>query len=49
MPVRLPLPCTSHLQTQVIALMQRDHNVEPGFTLLVWQKLKEQNPDFFKV
>ena len=22
--------------------------VEPGFTQLVWQKLEEQNPDFFR-
>ena len=22
--------------------------VEPGFTTLVWQKLEEQNPDFFR-
>ena len=22
--------------------------IEPGFTNLVWEKLEEQNPDFFK-
>ena len=28
--------------------MQQQAKIEPGFTSLVWQKLEEQNPDFFR-
>lgn len=33
---------------QVVYTLQQQAKVEPGFTQLVWQKLEEQNPDFFK-
>lgn len=36
------------LCTQVVYTLQQQAKVEPGFTQLVWQKLEEQNPDFFK-
>ena len=29
--------------------LQRQAKVEPEFTRLVWQKLEEQNPDFFRM
>jgi len=32
----------------VVYTLQQQARVEPGFTQLVWQKLEEQNPDFFK-
>ena len=36
-------------QTEIITALQMQANIEPGFTCLVWQKLEEQNPDFFYV
>jgi len=33
---------------EVVAILQQQAKIEPGFTGLVWQKLEEQNPDFFK-
>ena len=33
---------------QVVYTLQQQAKVEPGFTQLVWQKLEEQNPDFFQ-
>ena len=33
---------------QVVYTLQQQAKVEAGFTQLVWQKLEEQNPDFFK-
>lgn len=35
-------------QSEVITTLQYQAKIEPGFTSLVWQKLEEQNPDFFK-
>lgn len=35
-------------QPEVIHTLQFQAKVEPGFTKLVWQKLEEQNPEFFK-
>lgn len=34
-------------QGEVVAALQARANVEPSLTHLVWQKLEEQNPDFF--
>ena len=34
-------------QTEIIAALQVQANIEPSLTVLVWQKLEEQNPDFF--
>ena len=33
---------------QVVYTLQQQAKVEPGFTQLVWQKLEEQNPEFFQ-
>ena len=33
---------------QVVFTLQQQAQIEPGFTQLVWQKLEEQNPDFFR-
>lgn len=35
-------------QTEVISILNQQAKIEPGFTNLVWQKLEEQNPDFFR-
>lgn len=35
-------------QREVVALLQQQTKIEPSFTSLVWQKLEEQNPEFFK-
>lgn len=35
-------------QKQVIDLLYQQEKVEPSFTELVWQKLEEQNQEFFK-
>ncbi|KAL2641507.1 hypothetical protein R1flu_009094 [Riccia fluitans] len=35
-------------QNEVITTLKYQAKIEPGFTSLVWQKLEEQNPDFFK-
>lgn len=35
-------------QTEVITALHRHSKIEPGFTSLVWQKLEQQNPEFFK-
>ena len=34
-------------EREVVALLQQQTKIEPSFTSLVWQKLEEQNPDFF--
>ena len=34
-------------QREVVSILQQQAKIEPGFTGLVWQKLEEQNPDFF--
>ena len=33
---------------EVVVLLQQQTKIEPSFTSLVWQKLEEQNPEFFK-
>ena len=43
-----PIRHQRELFTQVVYTLQQQAKVEPGFTQLVWQKLEEQNPDFFK-
>lgn len=35
-------------QREVVFTLNQQAKIEPGFTLLVWQKLEEQNPDFFR-
>lgn len=35
-------------QKEVVNTLQSKAKIEPGFTKLVWQKLEDQNPDFFK-
>eukprot|EP00891_Asterochloris_glomerata_P004839 jgi/Astpho2/4839/gw1.00068.34.1_t len=35
-------------QQEVVDALQERAKIEPAFTQLVWQKLEEQNPDFFK-
>jgi hypothetical protein len=31
-----------------VSILQQQAKIEPGFTQLVWQKLEEQNPEFFR-
>ncbi len=38
------LPCAQ----EVIRTLQAQAKIEPGFTRLVWQKLEEQNREFFQ-
>eukprot|EP00198_Chlamydomonas_reinhardtii_P005281 XP_001694617.1 predicted protein [Chlamydomonas reinhardtii] len=33
---------------EVVSTLQTQAKIEPGFTQLVWQKLEEQNAEFFK-
>eukprot|EP00877_Chromochloris_zofingiensis_P010372 jgi/Chrzof1/5589/Cz16g08100.t1 len=35
-------------QKEVVQTLQNQAKIEPGFTTLVWQKLEEQNPEFFR-
>ena len=35
-------------QREVVSTLHQQAKIEPGFTKLVWQKLEEQNPDFFR-
>lgn len=35
-------------QKEVVQTLQIQAKIEPGFTDLVWQKLEEQNPEFFR-
>lgn len=35
-------------QREVVFTLHQQAKIEPGFTQLVWQKLEEQNPDFFR-
>ena len=35
-------------QAEVITALRIQSNIEPGFTALVWRKLEEQNPLFFR-
>eukprot|EP00633_Aureoumbra_lagunensis_P002911 CAMPEP_0197285594 /NCGR_PEP_ID=MMETSP0890-20130614/940_1 /TAXON_ID=44058 ORGANISM="Aureoumbra lagunensis, Strain CCMP1510" /NCGR_SAMPLE_ID=MMETSP0890 /ASSEMBLY_ACC=CAM_ASM_000533 /LENGTH=148 /DNA_ID=CAMNT_0042753265 /DNA_START=163 /DNA_END=609 /DNA_ORIENTATION=+ len=41
--------CMQHYmtQTEIIATLQVQAEVEPALTCLVWQKLEEQNPNYF--
>jgi uncharacterized protein (TIGR01589 family) len=34
-------------QREVLSILQQQAKIEPSFTALVWQKLEEQNPEFF--
>ena len=36
-------------QAQVVSTLQLRAQIEPAFTRLIWQKLEEQNPDFFRM
>jgi uncharacterized protein (TIGR01589 family) len=38
-----------HIQAQVVSILQQQAKIEPSFSNLVWQKLEEQNPDFFRM
>mmetsp|Transcript_6021 Transcript_6021/g.16040 ORF Transcript_6021/g.16040 Transcript_6021/m.16040 type:complete len:273 (-) Transcript_6021:466-1284(-) len=42
--------CLQHYMTRadVVQTLHNQAKIEPGFTSLVWQKLEDQNPDFFK-
>lgn len=44
----LLLPQLHLNQKEVIHTLQQHSKIEPSFTALVWQKLEEQNPEFFK-
>ncbi|XP_020540729.1 uncharacterized protein LOC105648352 isoform X2 [Jatropha curcas] len=35
-------------RSEVVNTLLHQARIEPGFTTLVWQKLEEENPDFFK-
>ena len=35
-------------QREVVCILREQAKIDPGFTGLVWQKLEEQNPDFFR-
>jgi len=35
-------------KTEVEVALQQQAHINPAFTSLVWQKLEQQNPDFFK-
>uniref|UniRef100_A0A1D1XE53 Inositol monophosphatase 1 n=2 Tax=Anthurium amnicola TaxID=1678845 RepID=A0A1D1XE53_9ARAE len=35
-------------RNEVVAILKNRAKIEPGFTSLVWQKLEEENADFFK-
>lgn len=41
--------CMQHYmtQTEIIGTLQVQADIDPSLTCLVWQKLEEQNPDFF--
>lgn len=41
-----PIACLP--QNEVVSILQQQAKIEPGFTQLVWQKLEEQNPEFFR-
>jgi len=40
----------SHLLTQdeTVALLEKDAKIQPSFTRIVWNRLEEQNPEFFQ-
>lgn len=42
--------CLQHYmnQREVVAALQSQCRIAPGFTSLVWRKLEEQNPSFFE-
>ena len=35
-------------QAEAVSMLQQESNVEHGFSSLVWLKLEEQNPEFFR-
>ena len=35
-------------QQEIVKALSLQANIEPGLTNLVWEKLQEQNPDFFR-
>ncbi len=37
-----------HAQAEVVVSLEEQASIERGFTALVWQKLEEQNEDFFR-
>ncbi|KAK9015313.1 hypothetical protein V6N11_006425 [Hibiscus sabdariffa] len=44
-----PTPLQSSiLNPQLVPVRKRDARIDPGFTTLVWQKLEEENADFFR-
>lgn len=47
-PPKPTLPPTIPLQNEVVSILQQQAKIEPGFTQLVWQKLEEQNTEFFR-
>lgn len=42
--------CLQHYmnQKEVVQALQAQCRISPSFTTLVWRKLEEQNPEFFK-
>ena len=40
--------CRHLLQNEVVSILQQQAKIEPSFTQLVWQKLEEQNLEFFR-
>ena len=36
------------VQNEVVSILQQQAKIEPSFTQLVWQKLEEQNLEFFR-
>ncbi|KAL6750056.1 hypothetical protein V8C86DRAFT_1835285 [Haematococcus lacustris] len=44
----IQLYMTQKARQEVVQTLQQQAKVEPNFTKLVWQKLEEQNPDFFE-
>lgn len=36
------------LQNEILLALQGQAQVDPEFTTVVWQKLQEQNPSFFR-
>ena len=40
--------CVPMAQGEVVGILAAQARIEPGFTGLVWQKLEEQNQEFFR-
>ena len=43
-----PQPKSLLPQNEVVSILQQQAKIEPSFTQLVWQKLEEQNLEFFR-